>query len=81
MFINEQLMFSNFISLYRSPSQDSFDEFTDNLYLSLYKISSQNAFLMVALGNFNTKSSNWYKYDEAIYKGSKIDVITDPSMS
>ena len=36
---------------------------------------------MVALGDFNTKSSNWYKHDEAIYKGSKIDVITDPSMS
>ena len=32
---------------------------------------------MVALGDFNTKSSNWYKHDEAIYKGSKIDVITD----
>ena len=50
----------NFISLYRSPSQSSdfFEELADNLQLSLDKISNQNRFLMVVLGDFNTKSSN-----------------------
>ena len=50
----------NFIFLYRSPIQslDSFEELADNLQLSLDKISNQNRFLMVVLGDFNTKSSN-----------------------
>ena len=55
-----------FISLHRSPSQssDSFEEFADNLQLSLDKISNQKPFLTVVLGDFNTKSSNWYKHDQ-----------------
>ena len=50
----------NSISLYRLPSQssDSFKEIAENLQLSLDKISNQNSFLTVVLGNFNTKSSN-----------------------
>ena len=68
----------NFISLYRSPSQssDSFEEFADNLQLSLDKISNQNPFLTVVLGDFYTKSSNWYKHNKTTYKGSKIDAVT-----
>ena len=68
----------NFISLYRSPSQslDFFEEFADNLQLSLDKISNQNPFLTVVLGDFNTKSSNWYKHDKTTYEGSKIDAVT-----
>ena len=68
----------NFISLYRSPSQssDSFQEFTDNLQLSLDKISNQNPFLTVVLGDFNTKSSNWYKHDKTTYEDSKVDAVT-----
>ena len=44
----------NFISLYRSPSQssDSFEEFSDNL-LSLDKISKQNPFRTIVLGDFD----------------------------
>ena len=47
----------NFISLYRSPSQscDSLEEFRDNLQLSLDKISHQNPFLTIAVGDFNAK--------------------------
>ena len=68
----------NFISLYRSPSQssDSFEEFADNLQLSLDKISNQNPFLTVVLGDFNTKPSNWYKHDKTTYEGSKINAVT-----
>ena len=68
----------NFISLYRSLSQssDSFEEFADNLQLSLDKISNQIVFLTFALSDFNTKPSNWYKYDETTYEGSKFDPVT-----
>ena len=31
---------------------------------------------MVVLGNFNTKSSNWYKHDKTAYEGSTIDAVT-----
>ena len=48
----------------------------DNLQLSLDKISNQNPFLTVVLGDFNTKSLNWYKHDKTTYKGSKIDAVT-----
>ena len=66
----------NFISLYRSPTQssDSFEKFADNLQLSLDKISNQNPFLTVVLGDFNIKSSNWYKHDKTAV--SKIDAVT-----
>ena len=68
----------NFISLYRSPSQssDSFEEFADNLQLLLDKNSNQNPFLTVVLGDFNTKSSNWYKHDQTTYEGTKINAVT-----
>ena len=72
----------NFILLYRSPSQsfeesfeDSFEEFADNSQLSLDKISNQIPFLMVVVGDFNTKSSNWYKHDKTTYEGSKTDAV------
>ena len=37
---------------------------------------NQNPFLTVVLGDFNTKSSNWYKHDQTTYEGSKIDAVT-----
>ena len=59
-----------------SQSSDSFEEFADNLQLSLDKISNQNPFLQLPLGDFNTKSSNWYKNDQTTYEGSKIEAMT-----
>ena len=68
----------NFISLYRSPSQssDTFEDFADNLELNLDKISNKSPYLLVVLGDFDVKSSNWYKHDKTTYEGSKIDAIT-----
>ena len=68
----------NFLSLYRSTSQSSelFEEFADNLQLSLDKISNQNPFPTVVLDDFNTKSWNWYKHNETKYEVSKIDAVT-----
>ena len=68
----------NFISLYRSPSQSSetFEDFADNLELNLDKIANKSPYLLVVLGDFSVKSSNWYKHDNKTYEGSKIDTIT-----
>ena len=68
----------NFISLYRSPSQsfDTFEDFVDNLEINLDKIANKSPYLLVVLGDFNVKSSHWYKRDKTTYEGSKIDAIT-----
>ena len=68
----------NFIYLYRSPSQtwDTFETFADNLELTLDALTHSNPFLIVAIGNFNAKTTNWYKNDTTSYKGLKNDAIT-----
>ena len=67
----------NFIFLYRSPSQshDIFETFAYNLELNLDTITSKNPYLIVILGDFNAKSSNWYKHNKTTYGGSKIEAI------
>ena len=69
------MLFHFFTSINKSIL-DSLKEFTDNLQPLLDKISNQELFLTVVLGDFNTKSSNWYKHDKTISDGSKIDVLT-----
>ena len=51
----------NFISLYQSPSRSNhvFDQFSDNLELTLDEVADRNPFLIVVLGDFNLKSENW----------------------
>ena len=50
----------NLISLYRLPSQltDVFDQFADNLELTIDEVANSNPFLIVVLGDFNVKSEN-----------------------
>ena len=64
----------NFISLYRSSSQSSetFEDFADNLELNLDKIANKSPYLLVALGDFDVKSSNWYKLDKTTNKVLKL---------
>ena len=47
----------NFITFYRSPSQpnDIFDQFADNLELSLDEVANHNPFFIVVLADFNVK--------------------------
>ena len=55
----------SFLCLSRSPSQtrDIFETFADNFELTLDSIINKNPFLIVALGDFDTKTTNWYKND------------------
>ena len=68
----------NFISLYRSPNQSHniFETFVYNLELKLDPIANRNPNLIVILGDFNAKSSNWCKHDKTTYESSKIEAIT-----
>ena len=58
----------SFIFLYRSPNQssDDFASFLDNFELTLDILAQKNPFLMVALGDFNAKSSNWYMVSQMV---------------
>ena len=64
----------NFISLYWSHSQtaDSFDSFLDNLKLNLDAMTDNNLFLVVAISDFNARSSSWCINDKSNYEGTKI---------
>ena len=50
----------SFLYLYRLPSQtgDIFETFADNFELTLDTIVNKNLFLLVALGDFNAKTTN-----------------------
>ena len=67
-----------FLFLCRSPSQtrDIFETLADNFVLTLDTVVNKNPFLIVALGDFNAKTTNWYKNDINSYEGLKIDTIT-----
>ena len=68
----------NFIALYRSPSQsqDLFESFKENLELNLESAVQNNPFLVVLLGDFNAKSSNWCKNDITTTEGKAIENIS-----
>ena len=68
----------NFIALYRSPSQsqDQFESFKENLEVNLESAVQNIPFLVVILGDFNAKSSNWCKNDRTTSEGKVIENIS-----
>ena len=70
-----------FIALYRSPSQsqDDFETFSDNFEMTLETLAPKGSFLMSIIGDFNTKSCDWYSHDKTNFKGSTIESITSQS--
>ena len=50
--------------------------FLDNVELTLDTLAQKNPFLMVALGDFNAKSSNWYNKDVTSDESRKIEAVT-----
>ena len=59
-----------------SQSLDDFEAFANNFQLNLDTTTANNAFLTVVLGDFNAKSSHWFKSNNITYKGSKTDGLT-----
>ena len=68
----------NFIALFRSPSQsqDQFEFFKENLELNLESVVKNNPFLVVLIGAFRVKSSNWCKNDITTTDGKGIENIS-----
>ena len=44
--------------------------------MNLDTLTNNNPFLIVAIGDFNAKTTNWYQNDTTSYKGLKNDAIT-----
>ena len=71
--IGEKLF--TFISLYRSPSQTQveFGKFRNNLELNLDLTVQNNPHLVVAFGDFNAKSKNFYGCDQTNFAGNVLE--------
>ena len=65
----------NFVVLCRSPSQseDVFESFCENFEGTLDSLAQNNPFLLVAIGYFNAKSTNWWANDQTSFEGKKIE--------
>ena len=68
----------SFVALYRSPSQsqDDFATFSDNFEMTLDLVSKKNPSLLVGLGDFNAKLSQWHDKDSSIFEGISVESIT-----
>ena len=60
---------------YVVSSYDDFVLFLDNFELTIESLAQKNPFLMVALGDFNAKSSNWFNKDITSDEGRKIEAV------
>ena len=59
-----------------SQNQDEFDSFSKNLEITLVKLALNNPFMLVVIGDLNTKSKPWYPLDRATYDGNIMETIT-----
>ena len=66
------------ISLYRSLSQsnDEFDQFLLNFEKLISDKMSQNPHFILVTGDFNVRSSSWWKNDLTTREGGQVDTIT-----
>ena len=66
------------VLLYGSPSQtqDEFDIFLINLEQSIGDIIVKNPLFVLITGDFNVRSSNWWKNDFSTSEGTQVDSLT-----
>ena len=64
-------------SLYRSPSQtaDEFDNFLNNLNLTLESVIQRNPFLTVVIGDFNARPSKYWSHDKTTQEGIRLEKL------
>ena len=79
------------VSPYRSPSQtqNEFDIFLKNPQQLIGDIITKNTFFVLITGDFNVRSSNWWKNDPSTSKRTQVDslrssyglsqIISDPT--
>ena len=85
-YLNECIVFDiklgnkiySFVVLYRFPCQssDEFESFSKNLELTPDRIMQNTPYMMVLLGDFNAKYTNWYKHDKTNFEGIAIENIS-----
>ena len=85
-YLNECIVFDitlgdkicSFVVLYRSPSQssDEFESFSKNLEPTLDRVMQNTPHMMVLLGDFNAKCTNWYNHDKTNFEGIAIENIS-----
>ena len=65
------------VALYRSPSQsqDHFLPFSQNFELTLEKLSENNWYLLVAIGDFNANLRHWYSQDTNTFEGVSVENV------
>ena len=70
------LKYVDLFLFYRSPSQVS--DILKNLRIisTLDTLTESNSHVIVALGDFNVKSKNWYTNDKSTTEGAKIEFVT-----
>ena len=57
-------------------SSDEFESFSKNLELTLDCVMQNVPYMMVLLGDFNAKCTNWYKHDKTNFEGKTIENIS-----
>ena len=65
---------TNFVPL--SLFIDHFERFIGNFELNIEALSRKNAFLLVAIGDFNVKSKFWYCNDNTTSQGKALENVT-----
>ena len=67
----------NVVAFYRSPSQDQdeFDSFSKYLEINLDKLTLNDPFMLVVIGDLHAKSKNWYPSERTTYEGNIIETI------
>ena len=68
----------SFVALYRAPSQsqEDFATFSVNFEMTLDLLSKKNPFLLVVLGDFNVKLSQWHDKVSSTSEGISVENIT-----
>ena len=64
--------------VYRSPSQDNieFESFLSDFDELLSKTASSNSLFAIILGDFNARSSTWWKEDKTTTEGTHLEALT-----
>ena len=62
--------------LSRSPSQiqDDSESFTENLEINVENLVQRNSFLVVAIRDFNAKSSSWFRQEKQALKDMQLNI-------
>ena len=64
--------------IYRSPNQSTaeFEDFLSNFEDILNTTASSSSLFTIILGDFNARSSSWWKNDKTTVEGARLETLT-----